>query len=182
MKIQATGLPGLLVLETPVFRDSRGGFQRLHCEQTFADSGLPIQFVQTNLTTNSEANILRGLHYQRTPYREDKLIRCVHGAILDVVIDIRRSSLTFGRHFAIELTAGNGLALLVPKGFAHGYLTITAGATVLYQVSTPYTPSAENGIRWNDPFLGFSWPHPRPIVSDKDSAWPDFSREPGESE
>jgi dTDP-4-dehydrorhamnose 3,5-epimerase len=169
-----TPLAGLVVVETPVFRDARGSFQRLQCNDAFAAAGLPAAFVQTNLSTNTQPNILRGMHYQKFPHQEDKLVRCVHGAILDVVIDIRRSSPTFGRHFAIELSAENARALLVPKGFAHGYLTLTADAAVLYHVTTPYTPGAEGGIRWNDPRFAIDWPVDAPLLSDKDAAWPDF--------
>lgn len=174
MKLIRTPLADLVVIETPVFRDQRGGFQRLQCNEAFAAAGLPSAFVQTNLSTNTQRHILRGMHYQKHPHQEDKLVRCVQGAILDVVIDIRRSSPTFGQHFAIELTAANALALLVPKGFAHGYLTLSDESSVLYHVTTPYTPGAEGGIRWNDPRFAIAWPVQEPLLSGKDGAWPDF--------
>lgn len=176
MRILPTPLHDLVLVETPVFCDERGSFQRLQCNDTFAARGLPTQFVQTNLSTNRQRHILRGMHFQRTPHQEDKLVRCVHGAILDVGIDIRESSPTFGRHFMVELSADNALALLVPKGFAHGYLTLTEDAAVLYHVTHPYTPGAEGGIRWNDPRFAIDWPVQEPLLSPKDAHWPDFTR------
>lgn len=175
MKFKDTPLKNLVVVESPVFRDERGGFQRIHCNQAFADAGLPDSFVQTNLSTNVHANTLRGMHYQKAPYQEDKLVRCIQGAVLDVVLDLRRDSATFGQHFGIELSAENALALLVPKGFAHSYLTLTANAAVLYHVTTPYTPGVEGGVRWNDPRFAIAWPVREPIISAKDAAWPDFT-------
>ena len=174
MKFNSTPIPGLVVVESAVFRDERGGFQRIQCSHEFAQAGLPEVFVQTNLSTNLHANTLRGMHYQKAPYQEDKLVRCIQGAVLDVVIDLRPGSATFARHFAIELSAENALALLVPKGFAHGYLTLTANAAVLYHVSTPYTPGVEGGVRWNDPRFGIDWPTTNPVLSAKDAAWPDY--------
>jgi dTDP-4-dehydrorhamnose 3,5-epimerase len=174
MKIIETALPGALIVETPVFRDARGGFQRLHCDEAFAAVGLPGRFVQSNLSVNTEKGILRGLHYQAAPHAEDKLVRCVNGAILDVAADMRVDSPTFGQYVAVELSAENGRALLVPKGCAHGYLTLTPGAAVVYHVSTPYHGAAERGVRWNDPFFAIDWPENTPKLSDKDAAWPDF--------
>lgn len=176
MKLLRTLLHDLALVETPVFRDERGSFERLQCSGEFAALGLPSAFVQTNLSTNRQRNILRGMHFQRTPHQEDKLVQCVHGTILDVVIDIRESSPTFAHHFMVELTADNALALLVPKGFAHGYLTLTEDAAVLYHVTHPYTPGAEGGIRWNDPRFGIDWPVREPLLSTKDANWPDFMR------
>lgn len=174
MKFNPTPLPNLIVVESPVFCDERGSFQRIQCNHEFTSAGLPNSFVQTNLSTNVHANTLRGMHYQKAPWQEDKLVRCIHGAVLDVVIDLRQESPTFAQHFKLELSADNALALLVPKGFAHGYLTLTTGAAVLYHVSTPYMPGAEGGVRWNDPRFGITWPVSAPILSTKDSAWPDF--------
>lgn len=178
MKFEHTPLRGLVVVASPVFRDERGSFQRLHCNCEFAANGLPDSFVQTNFSTNVQANTLRGMHFQKPPHQEDKLVRCVQGAVLDVVIDLRRDSETFGRHYAIELTADNALALLVPKGFAHGYLTLTPNAAVLYHVTTPYAPGVEGGVRWNDPRFAIPWPVSNPILSAKDAAWPDFTESP----
>lgn len=174
MKFNTTPLPGLVVVESPVFRDERGGFQRIQCNHEFANAGLPGSFVQTNLSTNIQMHTLRGMHYQKSPHQEDKLVRCIQGAVLDAVIDLRPASPTFGQHFMIELSADNALALLVPKGFAHGYLTLTAGAAVLYHVSTPYMPGVEGGVRWNDPRFGIRWPVQHPVLSAKDAAWPDY--------
>ncbi len=174
MKVTPTPIADLVIVEFPVFRDARGGFQRIHCNREFTTAGLPDAFVQTNLSTNVHANTLRGMHFQRAPHQEDKLVRCVHGAVLDVVIDLRRESATFGRHVAVELSAENARALLVPKGFAHGYLTLTDDAAVLYHVSAFYTPGVEGGVRWNDPRFAIDWPVRDPIISAKDAAWPDY--------
>jgi len=174
MKKISTSIPGLFIIESSVFRDERGGFQRLQCDDAFTAAGVPSRFVQTNLSTNSNRHILRGMHYQRYPHQEDKLIRCVKGAIFDVAIDIRRSSQTYGKYFTLELTEENALALLVPKGVAHGYLTLTDFSSVLYQVTSSYTPSAEGGIRWNDRRFAVDWPTDEPILSAKDAGWPDF--------
>jgi dTDP-4-dehydrorhamnose 3,5-epimerase len=175
VKILPTPLHDLVLVETPVFCDERGSFQRLQCNDTFAARGLPSQFVQTNLSTNRQRHILRGMHFQRTPHQEDKLVRCVHGAVLDVVIDLRETSLTFGQHFMIELNSENVLALFVPKGFAHGYLTLSECTTVVYHVTHPHTPTAEAGIRWNDPYFSIKWPVKNPLLSEKDANWPDFA-------
>lgn len=174
MKFVETPLKGLLVVESPVFRDARGTFQRLQCHDAFAAAGLPASFVQTNLSTNVHANTLRGMHFQKAPHAEDKLVRCIGGSVLDVVIDLRRDAGTFGRHFAIELSAESARALFVPKGFAHGYLTLTAAAIVLYHVTTPYIPGAEGGVRWNDPRFAIDWPTQEPLLSAKDASWPDW--------
>lgn len=174
MKIGKTSLRDVVTLEWPVFRDERGSFQRLYCQDQLAAAGLPSSFPQSNLATNSAKGILRGMHFQRAPQQEDKLVRCIVGAILDVVIDIRPESPTFARHFKVELSADNARALFVPKGFAHGYLTLTEGAAVLYHVTAAYAPGAEGGLRWNDPAFGIDWPIGDPKLSAKDAAWPDF--------
>lgn len=174
MRFESTPLAGLTVVHSPAFQDERGGFRRLQCAREFAAAGLADVFVQTNLSTNNRRHILRGLHYQQAPYQEDKLVRCVSGRILDVAVDVRPGSPTLGRHFAIELDEENGLALYLPKGFAHGYLTLSGQCTVLYHVSQFYTPGAERGLRWNDPRLGIRWPTSEPLLSAKDAAWPDF--------
>lgn len=174
MKLSKTPLADLVLVEWPVHRDERGCFQRLHCREQLADAGLPCDFPQSNLATNTDKGILRGMHFQRAPHAEDKLVRCVTGLILDVVIDMRPVSPTFGQHYSVELSAANALALFVPKGFAHGYMTLTKGAAVLYHVTTPFVPGAEGGIRWNDPAFCIAWPTDRPVLSAKDSVWPDF--------
>ncbi len=179
VKVVDTPLSGLVLIESPIFRDDRGTFQRLHCSESLAALGLPCHFVQTNLATNVRSGTLRGMHFQRAPHEEDKLVRCIAGAVLDVVIDIRASSPTFGKHFSVELSAERAHALLVPKGFAHGYLTLTDGAVVLYHVTAAYQPAAEGGIRWSDPGFGIQWPIARPQLSAKDAAWPDYADRPG---
>lgn len=175
MKFIETPLRDLFIVESQIFNDKRGSFQRIHCNFEFAKLGFDETFTQMNLSTNENANTLRGLHYQNSPHQEDKLVRCVHGAILDVVIDLRTGSPTRGQHYMIEMSSENAIALLVPKGFAHGYLTLTDGAVILYKVSTPYMPCSEGGVRWNDPQFAIPWPVKDPIISAKDAGWPDYT-------
>jgi dTDP-4-dehydrorhamnose 3,5-epimerase len=126
---------------------------------------------------NHRAGTLRGLHFQRPPAAEAKLVRCTRGRIFDVAVDVRPTSPTFLRHVAVVIDAEERAALYVPEGFAHGYLTLEDGCEVAYQVSDFYTPGAEAGLRWDDPALGIAWPHEVRVVSDKDSSWPDLDRE-----
>ena len=179
MVISETNLAGVVTINTHRYVDDRGTFQRLYCNESFTVAGLPSAFVQSNLSANRRKHTLRGLHYQREPYQEDKLVYCVHGEILDVVLDVRETSLTFGSYFMTKLSAENGTALLVPKGLAHGYLTLTDDATVVYAVTNSYVPDCEAGIRWNDPTFSISWPIRDPIVSVKDANWPNFIRSDG---
>jgi dTDP-4-dehydrorhamnose 3,5-epimerase len=174
IEIQETFIKDLKLVRSKIRADERGYFQRLHCADSLRLAGLPSNFPQSNISHNLERGILRGMHYQEAPYQEDKLVRCISGAILDVAIDLRKASPTFGRHFKIELNEADGVAIMIPKGFAHGYLTLTTGATVLYHVTTPYAPDSERGIRWNDKFFQISWPLHDPTTSTKDSNWPDF--------
>lgn len=174
MKYRQMKIPGLWLLEPEPFEDHRGFFARVFCQSELAERGIDFTPVQANLSGNHLAGTLRGLHFQRGAGAEDKLVRAVSGRIFDVAVDLRADSPTFGQWDAAELSAENRLSLLVPKGCAHGYLTLTDNAEALYLVSTPYQPGAEGGLRWNDPALAINWPAEPRIVSDKDSAWPDF--------
>jgi len=167
-----TDFSGLILLRPDVFRDQRGYFTEIHKKSEFKDLvGDDIDFVQDNLSY-SRINVIRGLHFQATPYSQTKLVRCVWGAIQDVAVDIRPESDSFGSYFSIELSADNMLQLLVPKGFAHGFAVLSEGAVVEYKCDSYYMPSHDSGIRWNDEYLGIKWmiDHGTEIVSDKDKS------------
>ena len=172
-----TELPGATIVDLERREDPRGFFARAYCEREFAEQGLPARMVQTNVSLTRKAGTLRGMHYQRAPHAEDKLVRCVRGAIWDAIVDIRPDSPTYRRWIGVELSEENGRMLLVPKGFAHGFVTLTDDVVVTYQVSEFYTPGAEGGARWNDPAFGIDWPVEVIGMSDKDANWPDFVRE-----
>jgi len=172
MKIINTPLNDLILLQKDIFEDDRGTFSRAYCRHFLDEHGIVSDFVQANIATNRKKNILRGMHYQVGDHQEDKLIECVDGMILDVVIDLRKGSSTFGEHYSVELELGT--SLLVPKGFAHGYLTLTDTCVVIYHVTAAYAPGSERGVRWNDPSFQVDWPVENPLVSEKDSNWPAF--------
>ena len=172
MQITLTDFPGLAVIHPKVHRDERGFFLETYRREMFQAAGLPWDFVQTNHARSEKAGVLRGLHYQVPPAAQAKLVWATSGQALDVVVDLRQGSPTFGRHFAIRLTAENFTRLLVPAGFAHGYLTLTPGVEFQYMVDAYYAPGHERGLRWNDPGLGIDWPVAAPVLADRDKAWP----------
>lgn len=174
MRFIPTSLPGAVLIEPDLRGDARGHFARTFCEAEFAAAGLETRFPQQNHSYNEVAGTLRGMHFQHEPYAEIKVVRCTQGAIRDVIIDLRQGSDTHGRWEAFELTADNGLQLYVPKGFAHGYITLQDRSAVSYLVSAPYAPSAEGGVRWNDPAFGIDWQAEVRQISDKDAGWPDY--------
>ncbi|HWA33717.1 MAG TPA: dTDP-4-dehydrorhamnose 3,5-epimerase [Cyclobacteriaceae bacterium] len=176
MKITETGFKGLVVVSPKVFDDSRGYFFESYNKRAFDESGLEIDFVQDNQSSSS-FGVLRGLHFQKPPHAQTKLVRVLSGAIQDVVVDIRRDQPTFGKYFSIELSAENKKQLLVPPGFAHGFAVLTPRAEVLYKCDSFYQPSAEGGIRHDDSALAIPWqiePSKR-IVSQKDLMLPEFA-------
>ncbi|MGH2645391.1 MAG: dTDP-4-dehydrorhamnose 3,5-epimerase [Chitinophagaceae bacterium] len=164
-----TEIPGLLVYEPKVFRDDRGYFFESYNENTFKESGIHISFVQDN-QARSVYGVLRGLHYQLAPHAQTKLIRVLEGEIMDVVVDIRKGSPTYGRAFTVRLSADNKKQLLVPKGFAHGYAVLSQTAEVMYKCDAFYNKTCEGGIIFNDPELNIDWgiPLDKAIVSEKD--------------
>ncbi len=169
-------MPPLLI--TPRrFGDARGWFAETYQSQRFAALGLDMAFVQDNEAFTASANTLRGLHYQAPPHAQAKLVRCVTGRILDVIVDIRKGSPTFGRHQAVELSADNGTMLFVPVGYAHAYLTLSENTLVSYKVTGFYAKEAEGGVRFNDPALSVDWPvEPSALlINDRDRNWPDLS-------
>ncbi|GAB6194416.1 dTDP-4-dehydrorhamnose 3,5-epimerase [Desulfocastanea catecholica] len=175
MNITKTAVDGALLLEFQAYEDERGFFTRTFCAREFAKAGLPVNMVQANHAGSVARGTLRGLHYQMAPYEEAKLLRCIKGAVYDVVVDIRPASKTYGLWFGAELTASNRRMMFVPCGCAHGYLTLANDSEVYYLVSEFYESSAEKGVRWNDPAFNITWPITEDlIISEKDKVWPDF--------
>jgi dTDP-4-dehydrorhamnose 3,5-epimerase len=161
-------------IEVEPHEDVRGSFARLYCPKEFADAGIDFLPSQVNLSTNLKRHTLRGMHFQKPPFAEAKLVRVVRGRVWDVVIDLR-SGPDQGRWIAEELTATRMNALFLPEGVAHGFLTLEPDTEVLYQMGRPYEPGHSDGVRWDDPSFGIDWPDaPEKVVSDQDKAWPDF--------
>jgi dTDP-4-dehydrorhamnose 3,5-epimerase len=179
MEFLKTGLQDAVLIDLRKFEDSRGFFARTFCAEEFGKQGLVTRFPQSNYSYNALKGTLRGMHYQKAPHGEVKLVRVVQGAILDVIIDLRPSSATYLKWEGFELTAENARTLYVPVGFAHGFQTLADETHVTYQVSHPYTPGAEGGLRYDDPVFGIDWPLPVRSISDKDAAWPDAGPKAG---
>jgi dTDP-4-dehydrorhamnose 3,5-epimerase len=177
MPFLKTYIDDLLIFEPQVFEDSRGYFFEAYNEDVFLQNGLSVKFVQDNQSSSSYG-VIRGLHYQLNPYAQTKLVRVLEGTILDVAVDIRKSSSTYGKHFSIELSAENKKQLLVPAGFAHGFSVLSEKAIVLYKCDKLYNKASEAGILFNDPALEIDWkiPPSSAIVSDKDQQLPLFNQ------
>jgi dTDP-4-dehydrorhamnose 3,5-epimerase len=175
MILHPTDLDGAYVIELERRGDERGFFARTYCEREFAEHGLATRMVQTNTSLSRDRGTLRGMHYQAPPHAEDKLIRCTHGSIYDVIVDIRERSPTFGSWIGVELSDNGYRMLYVPKGFAHGFITLADDVQVSYQVSGFYEPTAERGARYDDAAFGIEWPIEPTVISEKDRAWPSFS-------
>lgn len=172
LTVQHLGLPGVRLILGPVFADERGSFMQSWQRDDYAAAGIATTFIQDNLVYNRHRATLRGLHWQAAPYAQTKLIRCISGAITDVVADVRRESPTFGRFIKVPLQADAAQALFVPAGYAHGYITESDNTTVLYKVDAPWKVQAERACAWNDPLLGIDWGVTSPILSPKDAAAP----------
>lgn len=168
MKISETALPGVLLLTPTMYRDNRGAFCETWNQQRFADAGLPTNWVQDNCSFSAK-HVVRGIHYQ-TIQPQAKLVRASSGAVLDIAIDLRRSSPSFGRHVAVELTADSGQMLYIPVGFGHAFVALTDNVGLTYKVTDYYCPAGERTILWNDPDLGIVWPVSQAdaILSEKD--------------
>ena len=175
MKFTETKIAGVYVIELEKHEDDRGWFARAWCREEFAVHGLPTDLAQTNLSHNAQRGTVRGMHFQTAPHAEAKLIRCVTGAVHDVVLDLRSESAMFKQSFATELSADNGRALFLPKGIAHGFQTLTDDATLFYQMSTPYASESARGVRWDDAVFQIEWPIAEAIVCERDAAFPDFT-------
>mgnify|MGYP001431420888 CR=1 FL=1 len=173
MKFTSTNLDGVFVVEPKVFGDHRGWFMETYNEANFLEVGLNIRFVQDNHSFSASKGTLRGLHYQINPGAQSKLVRCTKGVIYDVAVDIRKGSPTYGKWFGIELSAENTKQLFIPKGFAHGFMTLTENVEVQYKVDEFYAPECDRSIRWDDPTINIEWPLKiTPILSDKDKNAP----------
>ena len=172
MKFRALEISGLFLVEPEPFFDARGFFARSWCTKEFAEHGLSADLAQCNISYNRKRGTLRGLHYQREPFAETKLIRCTRGAVFDVAVDLRENSRTFGQWCAVELTEENCAMFYIPAGFAHGFQTLTDSAELFYQMSCPYHADTAAGVRYDDPDLAISWPLPDPIIAPHDLALP----------
>ncbi len=166
----------MVLIRPEIKGDARGAFARTFCEAEFAAHGLASSFVQCNTSFNRRRGTLRGMHFQREPRPETKLVRCTSGAIFDVALDLRPDSPTYCQWEAFELTAENREALYIPAGCAHGFQTLTDAAEVFYQMGAAYDASLATGVRWDDPHFAIAWPIPDPILSDRDRSYPDFDR------
>ena len=177
MRYTGTDVDGVQVVDLELREDDRGGFARTFDAEEFAEHGLEAGVAQCNMSYNLRAGTLRGLHLQLPPHAEGKLVRCTSGAIVDVAVDVRPGSATYGRHVVVELTAANRRALWIPPYVAHGYQTLVDDTEVTYQVSGRYAPGAEKGYRHDDPAFGVRWPLEVTVISDKDRAWPLVGKE-----
>lgn len=173
-RVETLDIPGVLKITPRRFADERGEFSETYSRSVLRDAGFDAEFVQDNQSLSRRAGTVRALHFQRPPHAQAKLVRVAAGAVLDVVVDIRRGSPSFGRHVAVELSAENGAQLLAPMGVAHGFVTLQADSAVLYKVSAPYSPACEGGVRWNDPALEIDWgvTPAAATVLPRDAAWP----------
>jgi dTDP-4-dehydrorhamnose 3,5-epimerase len=178
MKFVTTKLAGAFVIQLEPHRDERGFFARSWCEDEFAAQGLTTRMVQSNVSLNVRKGTLRGLHFQRHPHEEVKLVRCTRGKIFDVMVDLRPESPTYKQWVGAELTEDNHTMLYVPQRFAHGFITLTETAEVFYQVSHRYSRETASGALWNDPAFGIEWPIEPSVISAADSSWPLLDQSP----
>lgn len=176
MEITPTAIPDVLIVKPKKHGDHRGFFSETFKNATLREHGVNVDWVQDNHSFSAARGVVRGLHFQRAPKAQAKLLRVTRGAILDVAVDVRKASPTYGQHVAVELSADNWTQLYVPAGFAHGFCTLTENTEVLYKVSADYGPAEEGGLLWNDPDLGIAWPIPaeEATLSARDLEWPRF--------
>lgn len=174
MKFAETPLKGAFLIDLEQKEDERGFFARLFCAKEFGERGLETQFQQVNNSASQFAGTLRGMHYQLPPHEEVKIVRCIQGSLYDVILDLRPHSGTYGHHFGYILSEKNRTMMYVPKGFAHGFLTLEPNSELLYLVSTPYSKEHERGIRFDDPTFAIAWPTPPKHISERDQQHEDF--------
>lgn len=172
MKFTETKLKGVYIVEPQVFGDDRGFFMESWSKRAFDEAGLHYDFVQDNHSRSTARGTLRGIHFQRGDKAQAKLVRCCRGAVLDVAVDLRPGSPTYKEWVGVELSAENKRQVLIPRGFGHGFLTLSENVEFLYKVDYPYAPEADGGIRWNDPEIGVAWGIDSPVLSEKDSRSP----------
>lgn len=178
MEITPTEIPDVRIITPKKFGDHRGFFSETYSRKGLKALGVDLEFVQDNHSLSAQAGVIRGLHYQLPPMAQDKLVRVVRGAILDVAVDIRRNSPTFGRHISAVMSAENWRQILIPIGFAHGFVTLEPNTEVVYKVTNYYSPQHERGILWSDAGLGIQWgiEPTKAILSDKDTKYPNLDR------
>jgi dTDP-4-dehydrorhamnose 3,5-epimerase len=172
---ESAGLDGAWLLPLDRKDDDRGFFARIWCADELHERGLDGGLAQCSLSYNRLARTIRGMHYQAAPAGEVKIVRCINGAVYDVLVDLRPASSTYKRWISRELTSDNRLALYVPAGVAHGYQTLTDDAELLYLISTRHSPAHARGVRWDDPAFGIDWPLPAGVMSERDRTYPDFN-------
>ncbi|MDU0343764.1 dTDP-4-dehydrorhamnose 3,5-epimerase [Bosea rubneri] len=174
LNVEATAIPAVKIIAPKKHGDHRGFFSEVYSQSGMAEAGIDLVFVQDNHSRSATVGTLRGLHFQSAPFAQDKLVRVTKGRILDIAVDLRASSPTFGQHVAVELSAENWRQLLVPVGFAHGFVTLEPDTEVLYKVTAPYGPANDHGLAFDDPALGIDWrlPHDELVLSDKDRKHP----------
>lgn len=180
LTVEKSAIADVKLITVSKFGDRRGFFSEIYSRRSMAEAGIDLDFVQDNLAFSAEVGTLRGLHFQSPPFAQAKLLRVTHGRILDIAVDIRKSSPTFGKHVAVELSAENWRQILVPEGFAHGYVTLAPDTEVLYKVTNFYAPANDHGLLWNDPALGIDWGivPDSVILSDKDRKHPRLAELP----
>jgi dTDP-4-dehydrorhamnose 3,5-epimerase len=180
VKFAETPLPGAYLINSEMIQDERGFFARTYCDGEFAEAGLSTEWPQENLSYNSARHTLRGMHFNRGKYAEEKTVQVTAGAIYDVIVDLREGSKTRFDWYGVELTASNRRMLFVPKGFAHGFLTLARNTDVRYRMSRRYEPMAAEGLRWDDPHLGIDWPARPRVINSRDATYRYISDRPEE--
>lgn len=179
MVFRRLSIPDVLLIEPEKLADNRGYFSETFREERFVEQGLPIRYIQENLSHSRQSSTLRGLHFQKPPHSQDKLVRVIRGSILDVAVDIRQGSPSYGRFVTATVSEQNGCQIFVPKGFAHGFVTLEPDTAVLYKVTHYYAPGSDTGLCWSDPDLAIDWNLAAdPILSAKDQSLPPFRELP----
>jgi dTDP-4-dehydrorhamnose 3,5-epimerase len=174
MKFHQDAIPGVVVIDLEPHQDDRGSFARFLCKDEFAPHGLPTEFVQGSISRNVVRGTLRGMHLQLGPTPEEKLVRCTRGRVHDVVLDLRKTSLSYRRWTAFELGAVSGRAVFIPAGCAHGFLTLEPDSELLYLMTVRYDPDYQRGVRWNDPAFAIDWPFEPVVIGERDRSFPDY--------
>jgi dTDP-4-dehydrorhamnose 3,5-epimerase len=172
MQFTASRIPGAWVIDIAPIKDQRGFFATTWLPEAFRERGIEPALAQCNLAYNHKRGTLRGMHFQKSPHAQAKIVRATRGSLLDVIVDLRPDSPTYRKWDSVELSAENHRMLYMPEGIAHGYLTLTDDVEAYYHASTPWAPQAESGVRWNDPAFGITWPFPPIVISEKDATWP----------
>jgi dTDP-4-dehydrorhamnose 3,5-epimerase len=174
VKFRETLLEGSFLVEPELVTDTRGFLARTWCAEELADRGLNHSLAQCSVSFNARIGTLRGMHFQAPPHEEAKLVSCIKGAIYDVIVDLRPNSSTYLKWIGNQLTEENRLMIFVPEGFAHGFLTLSAGTEVSYQISVQFDANSSRGVRWNDPIIGITWPGTVQVISERDKNFPDL--------